>query len=189
MATTELTNLFPDLFESAPWDALPASFAVDLLQFCSTDKPLIRSSVQNVTGSAQSIRQWAYSFELAVCFDSEGYFFVGQNADDAIRGRNMDRSCEPHEFKFGQLLGYPACCCRFVSNATESLIDSLAVDQSTWDFAGGFALINPTGYLAGQSLICHLPCSTRCDESLSLASAALSCLRVNRRRLKALALR
>ena len=176
METESLIALFPALLESVPWEVVPASFAVDLLQFCSTSKPIIRSAIRSPSGNRNPVQNWAKSFGLKVCFDSDEYFFVGRRLEEAMQGRSLDRSCEPHAFEFGQALGYPQCCCRYVADATEEMIDSLAKSQEQWTFSGSFSLIDPSGYASGCSLISHLPCSTSCELSLVLATAAVECL-------------
>jgi len=40
-------------------------------------------------------------------------------------------------------------------------------------FAGEYRLIDPSGYLEGNSFICHLLCSPNCSKYLSIARGAL----------------
>jgi hypothetical protein len=86
---------------------------------------------------------------------------------------------DPHEARLGRLLGYPSCCCGFVADRGEDRIDELAAEVALWKFEGDFILIDPRHYLAGSSLVCHLPCSPTCGRSLALARAALCLIRVH----------
>jgi hypothetical protein len=115
-----------------------------------------------------------------MCVDEDGFICIATNKELANRVLDIDRSPEAHEIQLGTLLGYPPCCCAVVANAGESNIDMLADQIHQWAFVGESKLIDPSGYLAGNSLICHLPCSPQCIHSLVIARSAL--LFVNRHR-------
>jgi len=174
-----MTAMLTDLLTHAPWTTAPDSFAVDLLQFCSTDKRVIRSKMRSGYGSPRdSLQAWATRFDLFILFDEDGYFFVADDASDAVHARDLDRSNHPHECEFGDLLGYPPCCYKSVASVGEENIDALATLQLAWEFDGQFQLIDTKSYTSGQSLICHLPCTPNCKPSLDLALAALTCLQL-----------
>ena len=119
------------------------------------------------------LKPWCKQHGLAVRVDRDGFVCVAKTIELATRLLEVDRSPQPHERILGLLLGYPLCCAEFVADAGESNIDALAAEIRQWAFAGEYRLIDPSSYLDGASLICHLPCSPRCSASLAIARGAL----------------
>jgi len=170
------------LVASMPQEALPASAAVDVLHFAAKLKTAFRSRL-TTTAALESVQQWTDNHGLALNVDEDGFICIATNSDLAARVLEIDRSPEPHESLLGSLLGYPPCCCAFIAQAGESYIDMVAEQAHQWQFLGEYRLIDPSGYLDGDSLVCHLPCSPRCSQSLVIARSALQF--VNRHRLMA----
>ena len=158
---------------SLPREVLPASASVDFLHFVACDKPAVRTRVKE-SGAETKIAGWCKQHNFAFQIDNEGYLCVARDAETAYLILSIDQSVEPHEKQLGILLGYPACCFDFVATVGEANIDSLAKEIAAWSFTGQFQRINPTGYLDGKALICHLPCSPNCLASLHLAEKALN---------------
>lgn len=158
---------------SLPREVLPASAIVDFLHFVACDKPAVRTRVQE-SDAETLVADWCWQYNFAFQIDSDGYFCVARDAETANLILSVDRSAEPHEKHLGILLGYPTCCCDFIATVGESNIDLLEKEIATWSFTGRFHRINPTGYLDGKALICHLPCSPNCLASLHLAEKALN---------------
>jgi len=125
------------------------------------------------------VAAWCQQYGLVLQADSEGYICIASTAELADLVLLVDRSVEPHERQLGKLLGYPVCCCNFVAALGEANIDWLAPEIANWLFVGRFRRIDPTGYLKGKSLICHLPCSPQCRASLNLAEKALDFIKAN----------
>lgn len=165
---------FRQLLLGLPWDGVPRSFIVDLLQFCASSKRVIRTRI--VEGGRTTVAEWANQNLLHLYVDSGDFAFVGVSMSELVRASSIDQSCEPHELEFGAVLGYPDCCCRFIATRTEAQIDDVGEEQKAWRFEGEFRLINPTGYSQGRALISHLPCSTNCKPSSDLAWKAVRLL-------------
>ncbi len=134
--------------------------------------------MQQAIGLAK-LAAWCEQYSFAFKVDDEGYVCVARDIYLASIILSVAQSFEPHELRLGSLLGYPSCCCNFVSVIGEANIDTLAVEVATWSFVGRFRLINPSGYLDGKSLICHLPCSPECSASLRIAEQALNFIEAN----------
>lgn len=166
------------VLRSFPKEVLPASATVDFLHFVVCNKPAVRVRVQQAIGLTK-LATWCEQYSFAFQVDDEGYVCVARDIHLANMILSVDRSLEPHESRLGKLLGYPACCCNFVSVIGEANIDTIAAEVATWLFVGRFRLINPSGYLDGKSLICHLPCSAKCLASLRIAEQALSFIQAN----------
>jgi hypothetical protein len=163
---------------SLPKEVLPASATVDFLHLIACGKSAVRTQIQE-TNSLTKVAVWCEQYGFAFQADNEGYVCVARDAELARRILLVDQSGEPHEWKLGNLLGYPACCCDFVAAAGEANIDALAAEIATRTFVGRFRLTNPTGYLDGKSLLCHLPCSSQCWASLQIAEQALNFIKAN----------
>jgi len=160
------------LVRSFPSEALPASAAVDVLLFSANLKAAFRCRLRS-NNLLPLVKLWCESYGLTVQVDQDGFISVAKSVELAIRVLEVDRSQEPHEQTLGLLFGYPKCCCEFVGRIGESKIDYLAEQIRQWKFDGEYRLIDPTDYLAGTSLICHLPCSPVCSASLKIARSAL----------------
>lgn len=160
------------LLEHLPSKLLPESAWVDFLNFCACNKPVVRTKLMNVAG-INELNSWCANYDLFMVVDNDLYVCISFDKSSAITVLNVDRSTKPHTYQLGLLLGYPECCCAYVDSIGESKIDELAIQISTWDFLGKYKIIDPSGYLNGQSLISHLPCSPNCHLSLELAHRSL----------------
>lgn len=174
-----MTGSSLSLIETLPLGALPPSAAVDGLQMAAGIKPAIRTRLANPAAGDQ-VAGWSGRHGLACCLDDEGYVCVSVDRARAAVVLEVDRQSGPHADELGRLLGYPACCCEIVAREGEDRIDELAAEAARWRFEGDYRLIDPSSYLTGKSLICHVPCSPTCDRSLVLALAALDLVHVHR---------
>lgn len=172
METTKKRLTVRGLVQSMPCEAFPASAAVDVLHLAAGLKSAFRSRLSSVA-RLSSVQRWCEAHGLAVSIDEDGFVCVAETEDLARRVLEVDRSPEPHERTLGLMLGYPPCCCEFVERVGEAGIDMLAEQMRSWRFVGECRLIDPSDYLKGSSLICHLPCSPCCAPSLALTRAAL----------------
>lgn len=155
-----------------PVDFLPNSARVDFLHFLACDKPAIRTKLVHVYAKPY-LEDWCRSCGFILRVDSESFACVARDVKVAEEILNLDQSREPHEQLLGLLLGYPKCCSDFIASIGESGIDVIEQQITQWNFSGDFKLINPSNYLTGTSLICHLPCSSSCQPSLDLANRAI----------------
>jgi hypothetical protein len=161
-----------------PVSAVLPSAYTDFLHFVACGKPCIRTCVQD-NKNLTAIANWCNSHNFAFQTDEDGYICVAHDTKMAKAVLKIDRSVIPHTFELGQMLGYPACCFTSVHEIEEENIDSFADEIFCWEFNGIFKLINPSDYLNGQALICHLPCSPTCVPSLQLAKKALGFIKIH----------
>jgi hypothetical protein len=172
MDATTTTMMGEGLVGSLPFEALPASAAVDALHLSAGLKTAFRCRLLDSV-LFPLVKEWSEGHGLAARVDEDGFICVARTMELAVRVLELDRSREPHERALGLLLGYPSCCCEFVAHVGESNIDMVAAEMREWRFVGEYRLIDPSGYICGTSLICHLPCSRTCLPSLALARSAL----------------
>ncbi len=172
MDTITTTMMAGSLVGSIPCEALPASAAVDALHLSANLKSAFRCRLR-VPTLFSLVKPWCELHGLVIRGDQDGFVCVARTMELATRVLEVDRSAEPHERMLGLLLSYPRCCAEFVALAGESNIDLLAEQIRQWRFDGEYRLIDPSGYLGGTSLICHLPCSPVCEASLVIARSAL----------------
>ncbi len=161
-----------DTFISLPFDLLPNSSYIDFLQFIACDKPAIRIHLQN-QHSIKKLVQWCFSHKYAIKVDIDRYACIARNISLVETILEVDQNPKPHEHILGLLLGYPECCSKFVARIGENNIDQLDKQVAYWTFSRKFRYIDPTHYLDGTSLICHVPCSNTCLASLDIALNAL----------------
>lgn len=161
------------MLKSLPKEVLPNSAFVDFLHLVACGKPAVRVKLHN-TDNLAMIKEWCREWHFYLVADADNYISIAHDISLAQLILLVDRSPEPHERILGKLLGYPDCCCESVERIGEVNIDLFASKIISWQFDGCFALINPSRYIDGCSLICHLPCSTQCQASLELAYRALS---------------
>lgn len=174
-----MMRLAPSLLETLPVGPLPPSALVDALQMATGGKSAMRTRLAG-HGDLAVVAEWCDRHGLAHLADDEGYVCIAVDLSLAALVLEVDRQAGPHEARLGQLLGYPTCCCELVARRGEGRIDQLASVVSCRPFTGDYRLIDPSGYLPGRSLVCHLPCSARCDRSLDMARAALGLVRAHR---------
>ncbi|GIK65855.1 MAG: hypothetical protein BroJett018_36490 [Chloroflexota bacterium] len=167
------------LFESLPLNTLPPSAAVDFLHLLFFDKPALRTCLANKE-AFPLLTNWCIKNDFSIQYDEEGYVCIAKTQQMARLILLVDRSERSHEYIFGKLLGYPECCCQFAAYIGEGRLNEMETEVSLWHFPKKFRIINPTAYLEGKSLICHLPCSTQCLPSFVSADKVLTFLRENR---------
>lgn len=79
----------------------------------------------------------------------------------------VDISPKEHIKELGSLLGYPNCCITYVSKYKEEDIDSVEknlIEKRTYE--GIYLAIDFSGYFDGLSLVSHIPCNPKCNNSL-----------------------
>lgn len=151
---------------------------VDALHLAAGLKRVLRTKLSDLAGWCH-VLDWCTTNNLVGTLDKDGYVVVGWTESVVHRAMSLDVSSQPHEMDFGTLLGYPACCCKAIAQVGEAAIDDYADRASKWPYDGEYALINPSQYTHGLALICHVPCSPNCRQSLILAKQALAFLKVN----------
>lgn len=171
----DATAFAASTFAALPLKQLPASTWVDFLHLVALGKPAVRVRVSEP--GRQDLARWCTIYRYAWSSDTDGFFCVAHSQNLADHILEVDRRTEPHELNLGLLLGYPSCCCEAVAELGESKIDDYAMAVASWGFQRQFRLINPSGYTQGASLICHLPCSPCCEDSLKIAMRAARFLR------------
>jgi len=164
------------LFRSLPSDVLTPSAGVDFLQFIGCAKPVVRTQVFNPNG-IERLTAWCQTHGLGVESDHDGFICVAGSQSLADQALLLDRCELPHAREFGELLGYPSCCCDFIAQVGEQQMEGAEAEAAKWKFTGEFAKIDPAGYSQGCSLICHLPCCEHCVPSLQVAVRALTFIR------------
>lgn len=164
---------------SLPTNSLPASAKVDFLHFLACNKPVVRTKLVD-TSARLCLEKWCNKYNFFLRMDAESFACIARDTRTADYILSLDQSDEPHEKLLGSLLGYPECCSNFIALIGESKIDDFEKQVSQWNFVGSFKRIDPSNYLKGESLICHLPCSTFCRPSLKLANQALDFIQKNK---------
>lgn len=163
---------------SVPLDSLPPSALVDIIHLAAGLKQIVRTRLLSPEAFGK-VASWCLRFGLVSTCDEDGYVFIGNDLGLVRQAMTLDLSPHPHEIPLGILLGYPLCCCQAIASVGESGIEAYKEIVASWDFSNEYDLINPLGYTRGQSLICHLPCSAKCNLSLIIAKRASSFLRNN----------
>jgi len=143
---------------------LAPSARTDLSWLLSNRRSVVRLHV----GRQQlALRRWARRHGLFASADADGYVAISREAIHARRVIDLDRRPGRHTHALGLLLGYPRCCSRSIDRFGDEGIDARHAVLSGRRFHGQFRAIDPTGYLAGQAYISHVPCSHRCSFSLA----------------------
>jgi hypothetical protein len=148
---------------------LRPSTVTDILVWCATNKPAIRSQLLDRSDSVP-LREWAEAQGASFALDHDGFFCVarGGSANELLQ---LDRAVASHEYELGIMLGYPRCCAATIAEIGERQIDERVSLVSRWYFAPPYHLINPSGYARGEALISHVPCTPSCTASLRIAEA------------------
>lgn len=153
-----------------PLTPLRASTVVDMLVWCATRKPVLRAQAADAVDHYDILRDWAQSYDADFAMDPDGYFCVSRTIP-AHEVLGIDSSPEPHEYEFGVLLGYPTCCAAAGAAVGEANLDMhLSTTVAQWHFPVPYQRIDPTAYISGAALICHIPCAPRCEASLAIAT-------------------
>jgi hypothetical protein len=161
------------LIETLPLGCLSPSSLVDALHLAAGTKQVLRTRLLD-GANIGPVLGWYKTNGLEGMVDEDRFVVVGKHCEVVEQAIRIDRSPVPHEMTLGLLLGYPACCCGKVAEAGEAQIDRLADAASRWQFIGDYSLIDPSGYVDGEALICHVPCSSQCSPSLQLAYLTLA---------------
>ena len=148
---------------------LRPSTVIDILIWCATNKPAVRSQLLDRSDSVP-LREWADAQDASFALDDAGFFCITRDGA-AHELLELDRRAASHEFELGIMLGYPTCCAATMAALGERHIDDRASVASRWNFAPPYHLINPARYAAGVALISHVPCTPSCDPSLRIATA------------------
>lgn len=154
---------------------LKPSASVDLLLILCGVRYSMRTEICE-RAAEPGIRKWARSLGLYANSDIDMFATFSRHPGVGRRLLHLDRSPRKHTRELGQMLGYPACCCRMAARVGESTIDEFANLVCGQRFIGRFRLIDPSGYGQGRSLISHVPCSSSCLDSLQIASHAARAL-------------
>jgi hypothetical protein len=167
-----LATLTRQQLATFPWRLFGPSAAVDLLRLYAGCTQAVRLRL-TLDVDVACVLDWGRANALGVVVDEEQFVALASNFDHARHVLQVDAADRPHELALGVLLGYPLCCAQEIARVGENAIDPRAREIATWRFPGRWAAIDPAGYLAGRSLISHLPCSERCAPSLRHAGRAL----------------
>jgi hypothetical protein len=157
---------------------VPLSARVDLLLHLTGHKPCIRTTIVKERNE-EDLREWCERFGYEYQIDSEDYLYIGRSTDLLDRAIELDHSVQPHAQNFGQLLGYPSCCCQRIATVGEDQIDAYEERLVAKGFADPFVFISPLRYRAGSAFISHVPCSTTCRPSLLQAISAVKFVLAN----------
>ena len=148
-------------------NVLPRSARVDILLLLLGEKPAARTLAPSLDRLAVS--RWCGEFGFYAAQDEDGFVVLASTAEAAKAILELDRSPVRHEYGLGRQLGYPDCCSMAGSRQSESKLDHWGAVLAGQGFSPPYDLTDPSGYVRGQALISHLPCSTRCEASLSIA--------------------
>lgn len=147
---------------------MPVSANVDIILMILELKPAIRTRVTD-SSIFKYIDDWCKYWSLFCYMDLENYIYIAFDEKLANQLIELDHLTRKQEEKFGQLLGYPSCCCKKIAKIGEAYIDSYEEELCQKKFKAFFRLINPQNYRKGTAFISHVPCSTTCFDSLLIA--------------------
>ncbi|WP_228546968.1 hypothetical protein [Candidatus Neptunochlamydia vexilliferae] len=146
----------------------PLSAKVDFLLFFYGYKPCVRTRLISDL-NIKKLEDWCHTFQIQYFLDKEDFIYFSFNEVLLSLAVKLDNSVEKHEQAFGELLGYPHCCCKKIAEVGEHEIDAYEQKLLAQGFDGLFQLISPEKYIDGVAFISHVPCSTSCKNSLDLA--------------------
>lgn len=146
---------------------LKASARVDLALVLSGAREMMRTELSRPVSAAE-VGRWARFRGLYASCDPAGFVALGQRPGVGRRLLALDAAPGDHVHALGRMLGYPTCCCRAARAQGEAEIDRWAARPRR--FLGRFQAIDPSGYLHGNALVSHVPCSAQCRASLALAA-------------------
>ena len=118
------------------------------------------------SASFSEITHWARTKALYASCDAFGFVAFARYPGISRRLLAIDAAPGDHILRLGQILGYPICCCRAARAQGENQLDSWAARPRR--YLGQFRAIDPSRYHFGESLISHIPCSSKCERSLKL---------------------
>ena len=116
---------------------------------------------------------------VRVSVNAAGHHFLYVAKDKNVALQAMTLEKEGDHLAFGELLGYPRCCCEFFHSAVQK---SASLDLTPATFASSPGMVFPwqlNTCLRGFdiSLISHFPCSFGCKQSLAIAERNLELIR------------
>ena len=147
---------------------LRASAMVDLAHLLLGVRPAMRTRLNREVDAAV-VRRWVRSLGYHASLDGDGFLVIARRPGLSARLLALDRAHGAHAHAFGLALGYPACCAKAAGRFGEAGIDAWSARIAARRFIGDFRWIDPSGYLQGRAVICHVPCSSRCAKSLIMA--------------------
>lgn len=148
---------------------LPLSANVDLMLFLLGQKQCFRTRIKSKDRNLCNFFEWVSSNNFYYEIKQINYLYIGIEKDFISQVSKVDHSHKRHERELGILLGYPICCVEKIAEVGEEYIDDFENWLITQSFEGAFQLINPVNYRKGFAFISHVPCSTKCQESLAQA--------------------
>jgi hypothetical protein len=170
MNSISKTSSIIQIWDKVPWEGLPLSAKVDICQLISGIKPAVRLHIQN-REYLETLISLFRSLSWHSAQDTEGYVVISNNKHLPHTILSADQDPFPHEVYLGTLLGYPSCCCEYISQHGESQIDRLAESFKKEDLTGEFKIIDISFYNKGIALLSHVPCSYKCFLSLQMANS------------------
>lgn len=121
---------------------------------------------------------WCREFKYANEISDSGLMYISKHVGLVKLANILDNSIYPHAYILGRLLGYPACCSKHIAHLGEDSIDKWENELiNSGGFKANYLLINPAGYLSGNSLISHVPCSCTCNRSLAIAKVSFEIIK------------
>ena len=150
---------------------------VDMLLFLSGLKRAVRLAY-NSYEIYEEMEYWCQKFKYANQISNSGLMYISKHIGLVKLVNDFDDSVYPHAYILGRLLGYPSCCSKQIANLGEDSIDKWENELINSDgFKSEYSLINPVGYLSGNSLISHVPCSCKCKKPLKIAKSSLKIIK------------
>ena len=156
-------------WKTIDWTSLPESAKVDITQFIAGLKPAVRTKLTTNSCATKLVRiisslNWYYAL------DDDGYLVIARDKNLPHIIMEVDQSISNHEEDLGLLLGYPLCCCCYVSKIVgEECIDNISSARAYYLYNKHNKFLDVTNYLDGISLLSHLPCSLYCLASFELS--------------------
>lgn len=147
---------------------MPLSANVDIILMILGLKPAIRTKIKE-SNNFKYIDNWSKKWGYFSYMDQEEYIYIAPDDQLAHQMIQLDHMAQKKEDLFGILLGYPNCCTKKIKKIGEELIDKYESNLCQKKFEAFFELINPKDYRIGTAFISHVPCSTRCFDSLLIA--------------------
>ncbi len=163
---------------------LKVTAGVDLSLVITGVRDVMRTDIASAVDTP-TLKRFARSLGLYASIDADGFAAMARKPGLARRLLILDADPRQHTQRLGRMLGYPHCCSRAATRMGECNLDAWASRKRR--YIGRFRLIDHSRYEHGEALISHIPCSSACRPSLSIALAALggAPARIGARRLRA----
>jgi len=161
-------DFIQQVWSQIPWSRHAPSDRVDLCLLFAGLKPSVRLSIGETPYRTNFLNTMKVAgFDTA--FDGDGYSVISPHKGFAEFILAIDQRNIPHAFEFGQFLGYPDCCARFIDHQGEHRIDELALAFVKENLKDPYRFIDISAYDKGIGLISHVPCAYDCKASLEIA--------------------